>query len=86
MKTKMFQDKLNVLRSVEEMCYSICVYLLRSEQAAAQAAKRSLIALFEDQQFWTSDPKDQLHRMRETAVRECIRHTHKKGEYAHAKC
>lgn len=82
---KTFQDKLTVLRSLEGTCYSLCVYLLRCERDAAEAAKRALVALFEDQQFWTSDSNDRLHRMRRTAVRECMQHTHTKGEYAHAK-
>jgi hypothetical protein len=62
------KDRINMLRSEEVLCYSLCFHLLLEEKMAIIAAKKVLLDLYEDQQFWSLEGTERDLRVRCRAI------------------
>jgi hypothetical protein len=66
------KNRIDVLRSVEVLCYSLCFHLLLEEKIAIIAAKEVLLDLFEDEQFWSLKGTERDMRVRSKAISRSI--------------
>jgi hypothetical protein len=69
-------SRIAILKSVEVLCYSLCVHLLVEEQLSTEAAKATLLDLYQDERFWLLDSTDREKRVRSRAISksiECMR-------------
>lgn len=67
-----FIDRVKALKRLEQECYSLCLYLLENEKAAIDAAKQTLVELFDDKRFWSADDSEQRARLRRKATFHCL--------------
>jgi hypothetical protein len=67
-----FEHQVDVLKSVEGFCYSVCVHLLSEETTAAKAAKAALLDLYKDKQFWTLQASEREKAARRKAVSRAV--------------
>lgn len=63
-----YRNRLDRLKAVEVLCYSLCIHLLTEEVLAITAAKAALIDLFADEQFWSLDGAERDKRVRKKAI------------------
>lgn len=66
------QNKIAELRSCEPVVYTICLNLLADESVACEAAKRILVELFRDAEFWMKAEKDRQAYMTRICIRHCL--------------
>jgi hypothetical protein len=64
--------RIDILKSVEVLCYSFCIHLLIEEQLAITAAKASLLDLYGDDEFWRLEGKARENRVRSSAITRSI--------------
>jgi hypothetical protein len=62
------KNRIDMLRSVEVLCYSLCIHLLLEEKMAIIAAKAALLDLYEDEQFWSLEGTELDMRVRSRAI------------------
>ncbi|KIL34306.1 hypothetical protein SD71_19840 [Cohnella kolymensis] len=67
-----FEQQVDVLKSVEGFCYSVCVHLLNEEAIAAKAAKAALLDLYRDKQFWTLEASEREKAVQRKAVSRAV--------------
>ena len=67
-----FQNKVAVMKKLEQDCYSICLYLLNNERDAIDAATRTLTDLFYDESFFAADMREQRTRLKRASVMRCM--------------
>lgn len=67
-----FEHQVDVLKSVEGFCYSVCVHLLNEEAIAVKAAKAALLDLYRDKQFWTLQESEREKAVRRKAVSRSV--------------
>ncbi|TFE29915.1 hypothetical protein [Cohnella luojiensis] len=67
-----YEKRIDGLRAVEVLCYSVCLHLLIEEQRANLAAKAALIDLYADERFWELEGRDRECRVRQLAVSRSI--------------
>ena len=67
-----FQNMVAELRSCESVVYTICLTMLPDEARACEAAKRILIELFGDSDFWMKPEKDRQAYMTRICIRHCL--------------
>ncbi|MEK3882288.1 sigma factor [Paenibacillus sp. PL2-23] len=66
-----FQQKIADLRACEPLVYTLCLKLLGDESEACDMAKRILVELFQDREFWMKTEGE-----REAYItRICVRHS-----------
>jgi hypothetical protein len=65
-------NRIVILKSVEVLCYSLCVHLLVEEQLSAEAAKAALLDLYQDERFWLLDGMERDKRVRSKAITRSI--------------
>jgi len=65
---KNYANRVESLRSVEVLCYSLCIHLLTEEALAWNAARLALLDLFQDKQFWLLDPEEKNRLVRKRAI------------------
>lgn len=74
-----FQKKVAVLKNCESIVYTICLSILTDEHSACEMAKRVLIELFKDSEFWMREEKDRQAYISRLCMRRCFppsMHTH----------
>jgi hypothetical protein len=67
-----YWKRIDYLKSVEVLCYSLCIHLLTEEILATQAAKATLLDLFSDEQFWLLESSDRDKRIQRQAITRSI--------------
>lgn len=70
-----YRKRVDSLKTIEVLCYSLCIHLLAEEVLAANAAKAALLDLFGDEQFWKLEGSEREQRVRKQAIRrslECL--------------
>ncbi|BBI33102.1 hypothetical protein [Cohnella abietis] len=63
-----YRKRINSLKSVEVLCYSLCIHLLVEEALATDAAKAALLDLYTDDQFWKLEGTERDGRVRKKAI------------------
>lgn len=67
-----FQNKVAALRNCESYVYTICLSMLTEEPLACETAKRILVELFKDAEFWMKEEKDRQAYMRRLCMSQCL--------------
>ncbi|WP_239613994.1 hypothetical protein [Cohnella mopanensis] len=70
-----YRNRIDRLKAVEVLCYSLCIHLLTEELLAVHAAKAALLDLYKDEQFWLLEDSERDQRVRKQAIRrslECL--------------
>jgi hypothetical protein len=67
-----YRKRIDYLKSVEVLCYSLCIHLLTEEILAIQAAKATLLDLFSDEKFWLLGSSERDKRIRRQAISRSI--------------
>ncbi len=65
---KDYGNRVESLRSVEVLCYSLCVHILVEEALAWNASRLALIDLFQDENFGSLDEQAQYRLVRKKAI------------------
>jgi len=68
-----FQKKIEILRSYESLCFTLCVSLITEEQAACKTAEQVLIRLFGDRAFWQANEIERPPYILRICTRECLK-------------
>lgn len=68
----MMDERLQILRSYEALCYRICFCLLESEKLAVETAKLALWELVQDAEFFRCPQKEKQERIRKIAVEKSL--------------
>ncbi|MFC4599169.1 hypothetical protein [Cohnella hongkongensis] len=76
---KDYGHRVEALRAVEALCYSLCIHILVEESLAWNAARMTLIDLFEDEQYWQSDSEEQKRLVRKKAIARALEQAAKKA-------
>jgi len=63
------KQRLSVLQHYEELCYSICIYLVRCDKLAAEAAKNTLLQLAACDAFFAAADTEQKLLLRKESIR-----------------
>jgi len=63
-----YAKRVEALKSVETICYTLCFRVLEEEKAAIEAAKLALIDLFRDEMFCKLEGEERLGRVRKRAI------------------
>jgi hypothetical protein len=66
------EEKIHVLKRLEQECYSVCLYLLEDSNAAVAVAKLTLSELYLNKQFWDACDSKHLAIMRRKASYYCL--------------
>lgn len=67
-----FHTKIKILRSCEPTVYATCLALLDDEEAACEAAKEALTALFRHSAFWQSGEQERQAIIRRHCAASCM--------------
>ena len=67
------KERLAVLRRHEELCYSICLYLVRCDKLACEAAADALFNLAHCDSFFQAEETERLRQLRDEAARCALR-------------
>lgn len=65
-------ERVSVLRKYETDCYSICYYLLDCEEAAAEAAKHTLMSLARFDLFFQADAAEAMAMLRKESMKAAV--------------
>ena len=62
------EEKVEILRKYETLCYQITYYLLQDESLAVRAAGEALLELGLDDEFFSALEQDRENKVRRTAI------------------
>ncbi|WP_308638906.1 hypothetical protein [Paenibacillus silvisoli] len=65
--------KISLLRAVEQLCYQVSHYLLRSEKEAAAASEEALTILFRDPRFLEASDEERSAIAKKTAISAALK-------------